>query len=113
MSRRFFAATHPSSSPGDDRPPRGTCCAVRLTLLGWAQAGFLAALVGALVIFSAEPTPHTAGAPAWVAPTEHPHGVRAVAFAPVGRNLATGGDDGAVVLWQLGQGAARALRKES
>jgi len=33
-----------------------------------------------------------------------------VAFAPEGRRLATGGADGAVVLWEVGRGAEKELR---
>jgi WD40 repeat protein len=84
-------------------------CAVRFSLRGWTQAALLAALVGALVVFTAEPTPDKDESPAWAAPTGHPQWVRAVALAPDGRRLATGGIDGAVVLWQVGRGAEREL----
>jgi hypothetical protein len=47
MSRRFFGVPHPPGSPDDDRPAPAAGCAVRLSLLGWAQAGFRAAFVRA------------------------------------------------------------------
>src|SRR5262249_11206650 len=83
---------------------------VRLSILGsLAQAGFLAALVGTLVVLTSESTPHREGAPTWATPTGHPLWVKAVAFAPDGRRLATGGADGAVVLWEVGRGMEREL----
>src|SRR5215470_711729 len=105
--RRFFGVMLPPGSPDDDRSAPGVGRSVRLCLLGWAQVGSLAALVGTLVVLTSEPTPHEEGSPAWAMPTGHPVLVKAVAFAPDGRRLATGGDEGAVVLWEVGRGAER------
>src|SRR5262249_20065769 len=91
MSSRSVDAPHPLGSPQDDRPAPVAGRPVRFSILGWAQAGSLAVLVAALVVLTSESTPHQEGAPAWAAPTGHPHW--AVAFAPDGRRLATGGDD--------------------
>src|SRR5262245_44568307 len=113
MSRRFFDSPHPLGSPVDERPPPVAGRSIRLSILGWAQAGFLATLVCALVVLTSEPTPHKEASPAWVVATEHPQWVRALAFAPDGRRLATtGGDDGAVVVWAVGQGVERELADE-
>jgi WD40 repeat protein len=116
MSRRFFGPSHPPGSPDDDRPATVADCSVRLSLPGRAQAAFLAVLVGALVVFTAEPTLHPEAAPKWAAPTGHPRRVEALAFAPDGRRLATGenelaagGNDGTVVLWEVGRGAEKEL----
>jgi WD40 repeat protein len=65
--------------------------------------------VGALVILTSEPTPLQEAALIWAMPTGRPDGVRAVAFAPDSRRLATGGADGAVVLWEVGRGVEREL----
>ena len=80
---------------------------VRLTPLYWPRS--LAAPVLALVLLMPEPASRTAGAPAWASPTGHPQGVQAVAFAPDGRRLATGGDDGATVLLEVGRGTEKEL----
>jgi WD40 repeat protein len=80
-----------------------------LPVLGWAQVAFLAALAAALAVITSEPAPHQGDAPAWAMRTGHPQGVQALAFAPDVRRLAIGGDDGAVVLWELGRGAEREL----
>src|SRR5262249_54214492 len=64
MSRRLFGAPHPSGSPGNDRPALVAGHRVRLSILSWAQAGLLAALVAALVVLTCEPTPHKDMSPA-------------------------------------------------
>src|SRR5262249_18442205 len=107
--RRFFGVMQPPGSPDDDRPAPGVGRSGGLCLLGWAQVGSLAALVGTLVVLTSEPTPHEEGSPAWAMPTGHPVWVNAVAFAPDGRRLATGGSEGTVVLWAVGRGAEREL----
>src|SRR5262245_26610357 len=113
MSRRGFGTPHPPDSPQDDQPTPTAGRRVRLPILSWAQAGLLAALVGILIVFTSEPTPENQGSPTWAARTGHPHRVQALAFAPDGRTLATtGGDDGAVILWEVGRGAQRELRGE-
>src|SRR5262245_55845640 len=111
MSRNFFGAPHPPGSPDDDRPAPVAGCSGRLPLPGRAQAALLAALVGALVVFTVKPTLHPEAAPKWAAPTGHSRRVEALAFAPDGRWLATGendleagGNDGTVVVWEVGRG---------
>src|SRR5262245_14634410 len=111
MSSRTVDAPHLLGSPDDDRPAPVAGCPLRLSILGWAQAGSLAALVGALVVLPSETTPHKEGTTAWAMPTRNPAGVRALALAPDGRRLATGGADGAVVLWEVGQGVEKELRE--
>ena len=99
MSRRFLGAHNPPGSTGDDRPAPVAGHRVRLSILSWTQAGLLAALVAALVVLTYEPPPNMEGSPAWAASAGHPGGVQAMAFAPDGRRLATGGDEGTVVTW--------------
>jgi WD40 repeat protein len=98
-----FRNPHPPRSPEHDRRVAGH--RIRLAIWGPAQVGLVTALIGSLVALSSEPTPQEDGSAAWAAPTGHPNGVSALAFAPDGRRLATGGNDGAVVVWQVGQGA--------
>src|SRR5262249_11823657 len=109
LFRRFVGVTPPPGSPDDDRSAPGVGHRIRPPILGRVQAAFLAALVGVLVVLTTEPTPPKEGSPAWAMPTGHSQWVDAVAFAPDGRRLATGGDDGAVVLWEVGRGAEREL----
>jgi WD40 repeat protein len=102
-----FRNPHAPSYPEDDRPIGGH--RTRLAIWGPAQVGLIAALIGSLVALSSEPTSQEDGSPTWATPTGHPNGVNALAFAPDGRRLATGGNDGAVVVWQVGRGAERKL----
>ena len=68
--------------------------------------GCLCAVVMTLFVLALEPAPADVPA-AWS--IHAGHGVRAVAFAPDSRRLATGGDDGSVVLWEVGKGVEKVL----
>src|SRR5262249_28075017 len=85
MSRRFFGATRPPGSCPEDGPARLAVRPVRLSILGGAQAGSLAVLVGALSALTSEPTPKDQGSPTWSARTGHAMWVKAAAFSPDGR----------------------------
>jgi WD40 repeat protein len=117
-SRSDIAGRTPSiraalCSPLRDRSAPVAGRRVHLAIWGWAQAGLLAALAGGLVVLTAVPTPPNVGTPAWSTSTGHTNGVRAVAFSRDGRRLATGGIDGAVVIWRMGLGAQRVLSSDS
>jgi hypothetical protein len=107
MSRHPFDDHGRPESHDHDRPAPVAGHSGRWSIVSWAQAGFLAALVGTLVVLTSKPTPWKEGLPAWAAPTGHPLWVTAVAFAPDDRRLATGGADGAVAVWVVGRGAER------
>src|SRR5262249_45642479 len=113
MLRRWLGASDPRNPSHLDRSASRDGQRVRLTVLSWAQAGFLGVLILALVVVTREPAPDGHESPTWSIPTGHVGGVHAVAFTPDGRKLATGGEDGSVVLWELCQGAETELRKES
>src|SRR5262249_34909317 len=111
MSRRYFDAPQPRGAPNDDQLAAATGRRICLSMVGWAQMGILAAFVCALAIYTSEPAHPHDRSPAWAAPTGHPQGILATAFAPDGRKLATGGADG-VVLWEVGRGVEKELRAD-
>jgi WD40 repeat protein len=109
MSRNLWAA--------DDMPDRfdgarSNACPkhpVRLPILSLFQAGLLMVLVMTSVLLTRGPALPEESLPVWSMPTWHPHGVQAVAFAPDGRRLATGGVDGSVVIWEVGKDTQKEL----
>src|SRR5262249_35229138 len=110
MSRRLFCAPDSPCTPHDDGGVPEAGYWARLTILSWPR--LLAVTLFAVVLSAIEPASPTSGSPAWASHTGHPQGVQAVAFAPDGRRLATGGDDGAVVLWEVGRGVQKELLGE-
>ena len=68
--------------------------------------GCLCAIVTTLFVLALDPAPAELPV-AWSIDTGH--GIRAVAFAPDSRRLATGGEDGSVVLWEVGKGVEKVL----
>ena len=84
-------------------------CVCALLLLAMFQAGFLLACVGIVSVWTAEPTASVGKSPSWSIATGHMHGVKAVAFSPDGRRLATGGEDASIVLWEIGKGIDQVL----
>jgi WD40 repeat protein len=91
-----------SSSSSARRP-------VRLSVLSVLQAGILLAVITAFAAWAVEPAAPDGESPLWTIPTGQAIGVKAAAFSPDGRRLATGGKDGCVVVWELGKGVERAL----
>jgi WD40 repeat protein len=110
MSWNMWAADH---MPARFDGVRSNACArhpVRLPILSWFQTGLLMVLVVTSVLLTRAPALPEESSPAWSMPTGHPQGgVQAVAFAPDGRRLATGGVDGSVVIWEMGNGAQEEL----
>src|SRR5262249_25489540 len=53
----------PRESPHGDRPAAAAGRSVRFSILSWAEAGFLLAVVGALVVLTSDPTPQQEVAP--------------------------------------------------
>jgi WD40 repeat protein len=110
-----------SDSWNEDPSSAGACMtrsvararnSVRLRLPSVIQTGLLFALTVTLVVLTREPAPEGNEPLAWSIRTGHPRGVRAVAFAPDGRRLATGGFDGSLVIWEVGKGFERELWHE-
>ena len=75
--------------------------------------GLLAVAGLALVYVTSEPVATREGSRPWTSPVPHPGGVQAVALAPDGLRLATGGEAGPVVIWEVGRGAEQQLGKDS
>jgi WD40 repeat protein len=110
MSMNMWAADH---MPPRFDGARSNACArhpVRLPILSLFQTGLLMVLVVTSVLLTRAPALPEESSPAWSMPTGHPQGgVQAVTFAPDGRRLATGGVDGSVVIWEVGNGAQKEL----
>jgi WD40 repeat protein len=83
---------------------------VRLAILSLLSTGLLCAIVVTLLVLAVGPA-STDESPAWSFRAGHL--VRALAFARDSRRLATGGDDGSVVIWELGKNAEKALSHDS
>jgi WD domain, G-beta repeat len=82
---------------------------IRPSILSLLQTGLLLALVVTFVVWAVGPAPTNGKTPAWSIATGHEHGVRAAAFSPDGRRLAAGGEDGCIVLWEVGKGFEKEL----
>jgi WD40 repeat protein len=113
MLRRFIGTPHPLGSSHADSPAPAAGGSVRLPILGWAQVGLLAAAGSVLVCVTSEPVATREGSRPWTSTVPHPGGVQAVALAPDGLRLATGGEVGPVVIWEVGRGAEQQLGKDS
>ena len=105
MRRRSWAAFDILTTCDGDRLPLCEHRSVRLPILNWAAASLLAAIAGILVALNCEPQERDEESVAWSRSTGHPQGIWALALTPDGRRLATGGNDGAVVIWEVGTGA--------
>jgi WD40 repeat protein len=83
---------------------------VRLAIISLFQTGMLAALGIAIAIAGStrEPVSKDEQSPVWSIPAGNLR-VRSAGFAPDGRRLATGGEDGDVVLWEVGEGVEKVL----
>src|SRR5262249_4248715 len=103
-----FGSAPPRGSDDEDQPALVVGGRRRMMSLSWVHFGLLAALVCALVMPIPEPMPRNERSTAWAMRTGHAGGDRALAFAPDGRKLAAGGDQG-VVLGELDDGAVQEL----
>jgi WD40 repeat protein len=77
--------------------------------VNWAALFWLATIFGVLVVLTCEPDHRDQDVPAWSRATRHPQGIWTLAFTSDGRRLATGGDDGTVVVWEVGKRALSEL----
>jgi WD40 repeat protein len=93
---------HAGSSPFGRHP-------VRLAIVSLLRAAFLFALVMTFVGFICEQAPTNEEPPAWSIHTGHSNGVLAAAFSADGSRLATGGNDGCIVVWEVGNGVEKEL----
>src|SRR5258708_7246352 len=84
----------------------------RLSILSLLQTGLLLVVVVTFAAWAVEPATTDGELPAWSVDTGHAHGVEAVAFSPDGRRLATGGDDGCIVLCEVGKGIEKVLSRD-
>src|SRR5262245_15158103 len=104
--QHFFQVAQAPRSTQSDHPEPVAGHSVRQSILSPTQAGMLAAVVCALAIFAevstAVKTAEKGAACGWAVCAGSPLEVEALAFSPDARKLATGGEDGAVVIWEVG-----------
>jgi len=113
MSKHSFKSRGLVQSTVLEQSSRGAKRPVWLTILGCAPPGLLAVLVLVYFLIASRPSPKEASSsPTWSTTTDHILGVEAVAIGPAGQRLATGGNDGSVMLWAVGTGAEKALPGE-
>jgi WD40 repeat protein len=115
---RFTGSARPSSgrNTSDAGPPGGRATGLLVVAAGLGLVGgpWLAAVPRALPVPSAPPRVDRQGDPLppgalfrlGTARLRHPHGVRAIAFAPDGKTLASAGWKQDVWLWDLASGKA-------
>ena len=113
MSWHYLDRDESTASPfGDWSSPR-TSHPLHLPVLNYVEAAILASFVMIVVVFTCDPAREPQVLPAWSSPTPHPQGsFRTVEFSPDGRMLATGGDDGSLVLSDMGMGVDMELASE-
>ena len=109
MRKRYSSGHENPVCLGNDMQAPTAGRPIRLSVLSSAQAGVVAVLAFALVVYLHEPTIVNDESPSWSSPGGHQGGIRAVAFSPEGRRLATGGDDGSVLVREVGRGGAHEL----
>jgi WD40 repeat protein len=109
MCRRYFGGGEVLICAGNDPLAPGTQLPIRLSLLSWAQVGLLIALTCALSVFLHEPAVVKDELTWWSSPGGHQGSIRALAFSPTGRRLATGGDDGSILVHEVGQEEVKKL----
>ena len=81
----------------------------RWAFLSSVRTGLLCSFIVAIVVLTGQANRRDEETPIWSTATGHRYGARAAAFAPDGRHLVTGGDDGSLFLWEVGQGIEREL----
>jgi WD40 repeat protein len=112
MRKHPWATFNMLTTCDSDRLPKCARNSVRLPILNWAAAGLLAAIAGLLLVFRGEPEPRDEESPAWSKAIGHPQGVWFLAITADGRRLATGGIDGAVVIWEVGKDVLNVLSND-
>jgi WD40 repeat protein len=114
MSNRFLKRGNQPHTPDGDGPPSRGGQALRLPALNWIQTSLLAAFALIVIAWMTEPTRENEESPVWSSPTRHPRGsLWTLSFAPDGRSLVSGGNDGALVLWETGKGIKADLSSDS
>jgi WD40 repeat protein len=109
MLKCIFGGKQRTVFPGNDPPPPTCGRPIRLSLLSWAQVGLLAAIFFALFVCLHGPLAVNDKSPGWSSHSGHQGSIRALAFSPAGRRLATGGDDGSILVHEVGQEEVKKL----
>jgi WD40 repeat protein len=109
MLKCIFGGKEPTVFPGNDPPPTTSGRPIRLSVLSWAQVELLAAVVFVLLVCLHGPLAVKDKSLWWSSPSGHQGSIRALALSPATWRLATGGDDGSILVHEVGHEEVKKL----
>jgi WD40 repeat protein len=108
MPRHSFVENHPPGSGAWEASTSFANHRVLLAIISLFQTGILPALGVGIAVLTREPVSKDEQSPVWSIPAGSLQ-VRSAEFAPDGRRLEMGGENGDVVLWEVGEGVEKVL----